>query len=180
MSSDNSLEKSLNIIVESYISDVNVSIPCIVEKYENGRVTVTPAIKRIFEDGSEVGLSSIPDVPIAYPASSVYSITFPIEVGDEGILIFSHRDISAFKASGKLDIPVTYRKHSLADAIFIPCVVTSTVQHTELKITDGTAEIKMGSGQIDLNGTILINGQPFSTHTHSGVQTGGGVTGPVV
>jgi len=173
-----SLESALNSMIHDGLLTVNVSIPCVVDKYQNGRVWVTPVVMRVTKEGSEKH-STIPDVPVAYPNGGGYSITFPIEKGDEGLIIFSQRDISQFKEKGGIADPPTYRIHSMADAIFIPAMVRSTEEHVDLTITDGSAEIKMKNGRIDLNGQVFINGGRYSLHNHTLVQAGTDVSGPV-
>lgn len=49
-----------------------------------------------------------------------------------------------------------------------------------ISFTVGSSSITMSSSEIDLNATtIKLNGKVWATHGHSGVTTGGGVTGPV-
>ncbi len=179
----NGIEDALNSIIDGFMMNLNVSIPCVVDRYEDGRVTVTPVIKRVFEESEKrepETLASIPNVPVLYPSGAGFSITFPIEQGDEGVLVFSHRDISGFKEKGEIDEPTTFRKHSAADAVFMPCNISSPAHHTELIISDGNGgEIKMSNGQIDLNGVLSINGEPYLGHRHLGVTTGGGTSGGV-
>ena len=54
------------------------------------------------------------------------------------------------------------------------------VTDTEVKMTSGGATVKVSGSRIDLDGTLYINGNQYTQHKHSGVQTGPGNTGGVV
>lgn len=44
----------------------------------------------------------------------------------------------------------------------------------------GGGKVVITDGAVDITGTLTINGTPYLSHQHSGVQTGGGNTGGVV
>lgn len=49
-----------------------------------------------------------------------------------------------------------------------------------ITLTTGTSRIEMTDTSIDITGTLKINGQNYALHTHSGVTTGPGASGPVI
>jgi hypothetical protein len=113
-----------------YLEDVHTCLPGRVEKYDPAeqRADVQPMIQRrlVAEDGQEIleSLPQIPEVPVAFPRSGEFFVSFPIKQDDLGILVFSERSMELYlegqadKAGG--DDPVDYRKHDLTDAFFLP------------------------------------------------------------
>jgi hypothetical protein len=49
-------------------------------------------------------------------------LTFPLRAGDPGWLTFADRSIDAWKSQGGPQLPPDARRHSWADAVFIPGV----------------------------------------------------------
>lgn len=182
------LEGLIRLGIENALLNTHTSIPCIVDTVNNdGTVNATPAIKRIKTDDTEYVLPVIPSIPVQYPGNERYRITFPIQKGDEGLLIFCERDIGNFLSDGVISKPVVLRKHDLSDAIFVPTTISdvkrpSSTPADGLKLEDvlGNASIQLQGGNVNITGVLVINGVPYLSHTHSGVQTGGGVSGPVV
>lgn len=121
--------------------------------------------------------------------------TFPINKGDECILLFADREIENWFINGDIN-PVGYsRMHSMTDAVAI-FGIRSLPKMIEI-VTDalhlfyGASELILKAAQTDINattinlsgtnininGTLTINGQPYLEHTHSngneGNPTGG-------
>lgn len=57
---------------------------------------------------------------------------------------------------------------------------TVELSETGVKTQMGAAILNVTPVGVDITGLLTINGIPFPAHTHSGVTTGGGVSGPVV
>lgn len=91
-------------------------------------------------------MASIPSVPLIFPASKSAIMTFPVEVGDLVLLMFSERSIDAFKYSdGKSPIdPKDLRKHEYTDAIAICGMFTYP---TALGIHPTDTIIRMNAGR---------------------------------
>lgn len=66
-----------------------------------------------------VTLPTIPDIPLVIPNGGGYSLTFPIQVKDEVLLIFSSRCIDSWWQSGGVGVPFEERMHHLSDGIAI-------------------------------------------------------------
>lgn len=56
---------------------------------------------------------------------------------------------------------------------------TLIVSQSMAKLTNGSASVEISGGEVKITGTLIINGEEYMAHTHSGVQTGGGNTGGV-
>lgn len=155
-----------------------------------------------------VDLPLIPDVPVQFPSGGGFTLTFPVSAGDECLLVFASRGIDAWHALGGVQQPTAARRHALSDAFAmvgvrsvpraLPAVSTTAVQ---LRSDDGASMVEIQPsgrirsvapagfqivGNLDVSGTIttpmdVIAGTVhLKTHQHSGIQTGGGTSGPPV
>lgn len=115
-------------------------------------------------------------------------ITYPIKKGDECVLLFSDREIESWFINGDVNPESYTRMHDLTDAIAlfgvrsIPKmieIITSALHlfygNSEIQLTD--TGITLNATNININGTLTINGQPYLEHVHSngnlGANTGG-------
>ncbi len=182
------LDGLIKTIIDFNLHNLHTSIPCVVETFNNnGTVNATPAIKRVLTEGDEeITLPTLSDIPIIYPSVGKYRITFPIEKGDEGMLVFSEREINQFIEKGEVTRPLMYRKHNISDAVFIPALISqgkrNNVPSSEglvLEEIDGGAKIELINGKINLYGFVNIETVPGSgvadiglnTHVHTGPGT---------
>lgn len=199
-------------IVRWQLSELNTAIPGRVLRYDHERqeAEVQPLIKRRLKDGRVLSRAPITGVPVVFPAAGGGIITFPVEVGDTVLLVFSQRSIDRWVNSdgGEVD-PLDNRQHAISDAIALPGLYTfpnalaSDPERVIIKFSgaqialarDGSVEIQAPGGvrivgnttvqgDIEAVGEVTADSEgtaiDLSTHTHSGVQTGGGVSGPPV
>lgn len=109
--------------ISGKLLDVHTSIPAIVISYNADERTITaqPAIQRVFSDGEGLeGATNLPpcvDVPVIFPMGGGYELTFPINAGDECLLMFSERCIDSWFGTGQPSEPADFRQHDLSDAI---------------------------------------------------------------
>ena len=77
-------------------------IPCIVQSYdpEKGTVECQPAIReKIINQNEEIEYRNLPlllNVTVVFPSNSEYAVTFPLEKGDECLVLFSDLSIDNF------------------------------------------------------------------------------------
>jgi hypothetical protein len=113
-------------------------------------VTVQPTIKgRITgADGSvsHVNMPLLPDVPVVFMGGGGAILTFPINVGDECLCVFSSLCIDAWWQLGGVQKQTDIRSHDLSDAfaIFGPrsqanLIPNLSLTSTQLRTVDGTA-----------------------------------------
>lgn len=185
--SQNNLSNSLNC--------VRIGI---IQKFyeENLTAEVLIANKKLLglnRDGSQI----LQDYPPIY-AKVCYCNpfqTFPLTQGMECILLFADREIESWFINGGVN-PLSYtRVHDKTDAIAIlgirslPNMINiltdclhlfygnSSLQlkNTETDINSNT--INLSANTININGNLVINGKPYTAHTHSngneGNPTGG-------
>lgn len=120
-----SLIDTLNTHFNVRMADINTAIPCVVTNvvsdFTTLRVDVQPAINQLFKDGTSEEHAQILGVPVMMPGSSTTLISFPVNVGDTVMCVFSQRSMDNFKiGSGQPTVPNDYRKMSAQDAVAIP------------------------------------------------------------
>jgi len=170
------------------MSGINTAIP--------GRVLAFDQSTQLAEVQSSIMMSS-PDgdvvappivmVPVHFSGGNQFHVELQVDVGDEGLIIFSQRCIDAWVDQGGDAPQVLKRQFDSTDAIFIPGVRSQPNkitgfsnngirirnktgnQHIWLK-NDGTAEINVS--------TLVINGN--IQHTGDVVQTGDATISGVV
>ncbi|QDP60433.1 MAG: putative spike protein [Prokaryotic dsDNA virus sp.] len=127
-------ELSLEGVLEDFFryktSDFYTALVCRVvtvrTNLEDQRLDVQPLNNRILPDGTSKEHSVILNVPVVFPSSKKASLTFPIDVGDIVLCVFSQRSTDNFKASSG---SATYtaqdkRRFDVRDAIAIPGVMS--------------------------------------------------------
>lgn len=118
-------EELLRTMQDSLQSNLWTALPGIVQKVNLGALTVEvqPAIQGVVmkPDGTKqyVNLPVLPDVPIIFPRGGGYSMTFPVAVGDECLVVFASRCIDSWWQSGGIQKPYEPRKHDLSDGFAI-------------------------------------------------------------
>ena len=70
--------------------------------------------------GPPQSLPLCPDCPLLFPGGGGFHATFPLKVGDEGLLVFASRCIDNWWLSGGPQGQAEYRMHDLSDGFFLP------------------------------------------------------------
>lgn len=118
---------AVNDHIKCAIAQLYTSIPAIitdVSKLETENVvSVQPAIKKTTSDGFSYNAAALPDVPVQWPAGGGAVLTFPLEVGDDVLVICSMSSIAEWwlTSSGAV-APFDQRMHDLSDSFVIPKV----------------------------------------------------------
>ena len=168
---------------------------------ETNRAKVQPLIAFVDTASQQLSRAPVGSVPVLQLGGGGFVLSFPIQPGDLGWIKANDRDISAFKQSLAPSAPPTQRQKSFEDAMFIPDTMFKSVTiHGEddesvvLQSLSGGARISISGDKIKLTapeiefdtpllsmsnsgGTITIGGINFLTHTHNGVDPGGGNSG---
>lgn len=186
--------EALETAADDHASTLWTAMPGIVQSYNaaTGTVAVQLALRSTVQkpDGTyqQVAIPVLDDVPVCFPQGGGVVMTFPIAAGDECLVVFASRCIDSWWQSGGVQEQAFRRMHSLSDGFaFIGprsrgrAVGGASTSAVQLRSVDGTSSISLNatSGRIDMvaPGGVYINGINFSTHRHTGVQIGGGVSG---
>lgn len=209
----NEPEIAFRIAFSGQQSSIWTALPGIVQDVDlvNMVVSVQPTIQGRIQnpDGTVqwVNLPVLIHVPIVFPSAGGFTITFPIAVNDEVLVVFSSRCIDSWWQSSGVQKPAEMRMHDLSDGFAIPGPrsvprAVPGISSTALQIRNdaGTSYLEITpSGKINIvaptglevtgnmvvsgsvtAGSVVGGGKNLATHVHSGVTTGGGTSGPPV
>lgn len=162
------LESVIKTAIDAELKEVHTCLPAVVDKVDMSTQLVDAqiTIKRKLAD-ELVLLPLLVDVPIRYPRSNVFSITFPIEVGDHVMVIFCERSIDTWLTQGGIQDPYDIRKFHLSDAFAIPMMYPQTnvipsfdASNLEIKTNSGDTKIIVkASEDVEITTTGEIKGQ---------------------
>jgi hypothetical protein len=209
-------DSAANDLSSSQLSaELRVMVPAIVQSFNATAQTVVvqcALLENVRINGIQqsVDLGLISDVPIQFVTGGTWSLTVPIQAGDECILVFADGCIDAWFQSGGQQSRIDGRRHALSDAIALfgvrsqPRKLTNySTTSAQLRSDDGDTVIDLAPNVITIkaatitvqgqqvnvtgstnvaisgNNTTTIDGKNFLLHTHTGVQTGTGISGPV-
>lgn len=157
------------------MGEVYTALPCVVlnvhGKFFEQRVDVRPSINDLYKDNTSKEQAPILSVPVLLPGTRNSLVSFPINVGDTVMCIFSQRSMDNFKiGNGQPTTPNDLRKFSDQDAVAIPGLVpfsrsvnnpaTRKFQHNPSQ--DLVIAHNIGSGsevmlQMKPNGDMVVN-----------------------
>ena len=155
-------------------------------------VDIQPIVAQMDGAGNAVEHGTIHNVPVwRYQAGAAAVIVDPL-VGDVGMAVFAHSDISAAKATSGASPPGSKRRFDWADAVYLGGVFGSEPTTTiTLSAADGvvissnrpvTVNASAGialNGPTTVTGGLTVDGKAFATHIHKGVTAGTALSGPV-
>lgn len=191
LATQSDLTQTLNANRQKTASEIDCARIGIIQEFyaENLTAEVLIANKKVLglnPDGSQ----KLADYPPIY-AKVCYCNpfqTFPLSKGMECLLVFSDREIESWFLNGAPNPEAYPRMHDKTDAIAIvglrslPKMINILTDCLHLFYGSSSlqlkeSEINLNSPTINLNGNLIINGQPYTAHTHSngneGNPTGG-------
>lgn len=179
---------------------INAIKPGVVQSFDAARKTVVVKIlfKRVLPTGTVSEYPVLVDVPVFTLQGGGGHLQFPIAAGDQGLLLFSDRNIDAWFSTGSAAPPNDARAHDLSDAFFL-CGVNSLASsmpaydaNVNLAIPSGKKLVITGGAEIDALGTQMLALKAdvdnlltfvntlittFNAHVHTGVTSGSGSSG---
>ena len=119
------LSEAVLAAMSSHQAGMWTALPGIVQSVNLTAMTVEvePTVQALLTaaDGTETwtNIPVLPDVPICFPGGGGFTLTFPVAVGDECLVVFSSRCIDAWWQSGGVQPQAELRMHDLSDAFAI-------------------------------------------------------------
>lgn len=203
---DDSFPGMLRSVMRKMAMNTDGMLPATVIAYDRATntATVRPIVALLTTGGDIVPRASVARVPVLALGGGGFVINFPLQPGDRGWIEASDRDISLFLQGMQDDLaPNTRRLHSFEDGRFIPDVFAAYdvgdvgADAMTIQSLDGAVRVELSptrirmvatdvlidadntriNSNVETFGTLKNNGVNVgSTHTHGGVQTGGGNT----
>lgn len=190
----------LRVLLRALSQEIRKQINCvrigIIQSFNAGNQTATVQIAQqqvtsIQPDGARTIAPFAPlvSVPVFFPCGGGYTLTFPIQNGDECIVLFNDRELDNWLEAGGSPAPTTPRLHDLADGIAIVGVRSFprslgsvSTDSAQLRSDDGSTFVDIKENnvsitspqQITLNTPIVrIPGGVISIGTPPYIITGG-------
>ena len=122
----NDSQEALRLAMDGRLSSLWTNLPGVITKVDFAKMTceVQPTIQGEVRDSkgeySFVNLPLLVDCPIVFPSSGGFTLTLPMKVGDEVLVLFSSRCIDSWWQNGGVGVPMEYRMHDLSDGFAIP------------------------------------------------------------
>lgn len=149
--------ESLRAAQEGHQAKMWTALPGIVTAFDPVAMTVSvqPAVQGSVKDetgnSKNVQMPLLVDVPVVFPCGGGFSLTYPIRVGDEVLVVFASRCIDGWWQGGQSTPPPDSRMHDLSDGFAIvgprsqatkldPAV---DVENVQLRTDDGQATLTM-------------------------------------
>jgi hypothetical protein len=175
----------INQALHQFECDLRVAIPCIVVANQNGdafnaslqTVSVQPAIQEVILVNAIRTPTTLPildDVPILLPRAGGFSLTFPIAIGDECMVVFQDMGIDNWWQSGGVKPQPSGKlyRHDIGDAVAIFGVASNpralagySTTSAQLRSDDGSTVLDLIGGKItvkadavELNGALELTG----------------------
>lgn len=145
------------------------------------RAVVQVLNQAVTSDGQKLPRKPLEDIPVVQLSGGGFTVNFPLQQGDKGLLLACDRDISVFKQNLTSFAPATYQKHRYKDSFFLPLLVNGGFgSSSALTISNANGVILSIS-----NDSVVINTPQLtinsSTTTISGdVTTSGTTTSAIV
>lgn len=120
------LDELIQLAIEAHMAEVHVAMPAVVRSYDRakGTVSVSLPVSAMVPDGSGNYVSDpyppLVDVPIEWPRCGKFSITFPLEAGDTGMVVCCERNIGVWRTTGAVGDCGDVGMHTLDGAVFRP------------------------------------------------------------
>jgi len=108
--------------IEQRLCDLHVALPASIVTYDRAqqKASVQPLLKRQRSDGTLITWPIVNNVPVMFPRSGKFSLTFELVKDDSGLIVISERSLDKWLSSGGLVDPADFRKFDISDAVFIP------------------------------------------------------------
>ncbi len=160
-----SLEAATGAAIADTVKRLRTAMPGRVVSFDPDKQTVVaqPMTRLVKADGTGVDLPPLGDVPVQFPEAGGFALTFPIEAGDEGVILIADRCIDGWWQSGQPSDPMDFRLHDLSDGMFIPGINSLQnvipgfdIDAIVIRKFDGSAYFKIDrGGNIEADGTRM-------------------------
>jgi hypothetical protein len=158
------LHTALLVALEGWQTGIWTALPCVITQVNMAAMTCeaqATIMVPVYNKKSKAVYTEIPvlrDVPLCFPGGGGFSLTFPVTVGDECLVVFASRAIDAWWAYGGVLPQADTRVHDLSDGFafvgvkskphVIPSISTSAVQ---LRSNDGSTYLEVAVGSVNVS-----------------------------
>lgn len=151
-------------------SDIQTSCPAIIQSFNPSQQTCTaqPTIqwKVRAENGtySWITLPVLVDIPVYFPKGGGFTLTFPVTIGDECLLVFANRCIDSWWYNGGIQEQNDIRMHDISDGFAfvgfssVPNVIAGiSTNSCQLRSNDNLTHVELTNGTINIISSSAVN-----------------------
>lgn len=163
--------------IESQTKGLRCACPGIIQSFDKETQTVTvqlsirEEITRYNSSKEWINIPLLLDVPIVIPTAGGYSITFPINKGDECLVVFSDMCINSWWALGGIQNQEEKRRHDLSDGFAILGVYSQpnkienySLDSMQIRNKTGSSYIELKDNEINIvSSSVKINGNEVTS-----------------
>lgn len=201
----NDIQTAMLLAVQGYMAEVWTCLPGIVETYyssgpQAGTADVNIALRGLWKNAAGTSptwnrITKLTGCPVQFPKGGGLGAVFPLQQGDEVLLIFSSRCIDAWWQQGGVQVQAELRMHDLGDGFVVPGVWSQpSVASVELPTSsirvgklDSSAYLEVTAGGVvnikapggfnvqgdtDITGNVGVTGDANITGTTTGTKEG--------
>lgn len=181
----------LTILLEALQNEILHTLNCVkigvIEAFDAGTATraanvnvriAFTQVTSVSPDGTRTLAEYAPlyNVPVLFPNGGGFTLTFPVAIGDECIVLFNDKQIDNWLLSGIGQPPSMNRTHDLSDGIAIVGLRNNTralanisTSSTQLRTDDGQTFVDVSAGKIQLVADeVVIHGRNKTTFDAGG------------
>jgi hypothetical protein len=165
---------------------LRVALPATVVSFNATAQTIVaaPAITEVARIAGVLTTKALPklvDVPVVLPRAGGFTLTFPIQAGDECLIIFADSCIDAWWQAGGQQNQIVERRHALADgfAILGPwnqkrVLANYSTSSAQLRNDAGTVTVDVAASQVTVTApTVQVNASSQASVTAPTVNVAG-------
>lgn len=181
-----SATNAINFAIEQALAQIATAVPCkVMAVYKGntaGYVDVLPLIGTTDGKGEYVAPVTLYHLPYSRIQGGAAALIIDPVIGDIGLAVFAEADASGVTAGTSEPIqPASFRRFSHSDGWYIGGFLNQTPKTFVEVDPVGTVTITAHggvtiNGDVTVNGDVVAKGISLCTHTHGGVETGGGST----
>lgn len=200
--SGNSPSNAIDYIFGQMMKTVQTALPVTVQAVypadSTGYVDVLPLVGTYDGKKEFVPPSTLYHLPYCRIQGGAAALIIDPKPGDKGLAVFCSQDVSNVSAeTDNPQQPGSFRDHSMSDGYYIggflnqkPSVFVECIDSGTININAGGGTVNITApggvnvtgnvtvtGEMTVSGNVTGSGISLNSHTHSGVEPGGGSTG---
>lgn len=189
----------MDFVVRSIMAQQATTTLVIVRAVDGETVDVQPMVAQVDGAGNAVEHGIIHGLPVWRLQGGNSAVIVVPAVGDIGLAVFASTDISNVKRAKEPTTPGSFRRFDWSDGIYLGGLLNAAPTQflrmdaagITITVADGLP-VTINADNVSMSGNLVVTGsvtsgpgstfggKAFDTHTHSGVTTGGGTSGPPV